>query len=281
MPSTAATVRDHYQAAIEDQNALIAGLGQAVDAMDGPANAAQLARLDQFHFGGLAATTELARRAGIRSDMKVLDAGSGLGGPARYLAETFGCHVTGIDLAPNYVAIATMFTQKVGLSGRVDFQAGDLCALPFDDASFDLVWTQHVAMNIRDREQLYGELHRVLKPGGIFAFYDPIAGDGGEPPFYPVPWAVSADTSLLLTNDETVAVLEAAGFRLSSTEDVSEAAMGWMAQQGAPVAGAVNATMIVGTRMAEMAANFGRSLKEGRVRLLMGIGTAVAVDGAV
>ena len=281
MTSTVEAVRDHYQEAIGDRDALMAKLSQAVDAMEGPANAAQLARLDQFHFGGLAATAELARRAGVRSDTKVLDAGSGLGGPSRYLAETFGCHVTGVDLAPDYVAIATMFTQKAGLSDHVSFQAGDLFALPFDDGSFDLVWTQHVAMNIRDREQLYTELRRVLKFGGTFAFYDPIDGESGEPPFYPVPWAVSADTSTLLTKDETIAVLEAVGFRMSSADDVSEAAMGWMAQQGAPVAGAVNATMIVGTRMAEMAANFGRSLKEGRVRLLMGIGTAVATGGAV
>ena len=281
MTSTAKVVRDHYQEAIGDRDALMAHLSQTVDDMGGSADAAQLARLDQFHFGGLAATAELARRAGVRPDMKVLDAGSGLGGPARYLAETFGCHVTGVDLAPDYVAIASLFTTKAGLSGQVRFQAGDLTALPFDDASFDLVWTQHVAMNIRDRPRLYGELRRVLKPGHTFAFYDPIAGDRGQPPLYPVPWAASADTSTLLTKNETIAVLEAAGFRMAAVEDVTEDALGWMSQQGAPVAGAVNATMIVGARMTDMAANFGRSLKEGRVRLLMGLCTAVAESGAV
>ena len=69
-----------------------------------------------------------SRRAGSRPHMKVLDVGSGLGGPSRYLAGTFGRHVTGVDLAPDFVAIATMFTQKAGLADRVSFQAGDLTA---------------------------------------------------------------------------------------------------------------------------------------------------------
>ena len=88
-----AAVRQHSQAAIPDRDALLAALDRAVDRMAGPITAAALARLDQFHFGGLAATAALAQatadRRTIGPTMRVLDAGSGLGGPARYLAETF------------------------------------------------------------------------------------------------------------------------------------------------------------------------------------------------
>ena len=163
------------------------------------------------------------------ADAAVLDAGSGLGGPARYLAETFGCHVEGVDLSPDYVAIARLLTDRAGLADRVAFGEGDLTALPFEDARFDLVWTQHVAMNIADRAGLYRELRRVLKPDGRLAFYDPLAADGHPDPIYPVPWAQTGATSTLLTADETCAVLEGAGFAVASLDDVTEAALGWAA----------------------------------------------------
>ena len=275
MNAHAETVRDHYQAAIIDRAALLARITVAVDAMEPPINARRLAPLDQFHMGGLAATVAFAKSVGIDADAKVLDAGSGLGGPARYLGETFGCRVQGVDLSPDYVAIARLLTERAELSDFVMFREGDLMRLPFEDAAFDLVWTQHVAMNIADRAGLYRELRRVLKPGGRLAFYDPLAADGHPDVTYPVPWAQTPSTSTLLTADETRAVLEGAGFSVTALDDVTDEAMGWAAEQGAPTQpGGVNAGMIVGARMAEMAANFVRNLREGRVRLAIGIATA-------
>ena len=101
-------VHEHYQAGIADQDALLAKLTTAIDSMKHPITAEQLASFDQFHVGGLGATVELARRTGVSSNLRVLDAGSGLGGPSRYLAETFGCHVVGVDLAPAYVRVAKL-----------------------------------------------------------------------------------------------------------------------------------------------------------------------------
>ena len=275
MNANAETVRDHYQAAIDDRSALLARISAAVDAMEPPIDARRLAPLDQFHMGGLAATVAFAERVGIDADAKVLDAGSGLGGPARYLGETFGCRVEGVDLSPDYVAIAQLLTERAGLSDFVMFREGDLMQLPFEDAAFDLVWTQHVAMNIADRAGLYRELRRVLKPGGRLAFYDPLAADGHPDVTYPVPWAQTPGTSTLLTADETRAMLEGAGFSLTTLDDVTDEAMGWAARQGPPTQpGGANAGMIVGARMAEMAANFARNLREGRVRLAIGIATA-------
>lgn len=269
-------IRSHYQADISDQDDLLSRISTALDSMNGPIASAQLASLDQFHVGGLTATVEFAKRVGLNADDRVLDAGSGLGGPSRYLAETFGCHVEGADLSPDYVAIATLLTERAGLADRIGYRVGDLVALPFADAIFDLVWTQHMVMNIRDRTSLYREIRRVLKPGGRFAFYDPIAADGHPEPFYPVPWAQTAETSTLLTADETLAVLERVGLHVNALDDVSEQALSWVNQQqqaGPPPA--LNTGMVVGSRMGPMVANFARNVKEGRVRLAMGVCTAL------
>ena len=174
----------------------------------------QLAGIDQFHVRGLAATVQLADLTHLDSASKVLDAGSGFGGGARYLAKRFGCSVIGVDLTPAYVTIAELLSQRCGLSQLSRFQVGDLTDLQFSGAAFDLIWTQHVVMNIRQRDKLYGEFYRVLTPGGRLAFYDVIAGDGMPPPYFPVPWSATQETSFLLTRDETARSLETAGFAL-------------------------------------------------------------------
>ncbi len=284
MSDTAELVRDHYQAGIADQDATLAKLAAALDAMEGSITAKRLAGFDQFHVGGLATTAELAERAGLQASSRVLDAGSGLGGPSRYLAETFGCHVVGVDLAPAYVRIADLLAERASLSHRVSYRVGSITELPFDDATFDVVWTQHVVMNVRDRAGLYKELRRTLKAGGRLAFYDPYAPDGGEPPHYPTPWAETASVSTLLTEAETKAALEGAGFAVRSWEDVSDIAKGWIAQQQLRLqqaaqdgsqAQSLTPGLVVGPRLQPMVANFGRNIAEGRVRLVMGLGDAL------
>jgi len=145
----------------------------------------ELAGLDQFHTRGLAATADLARLAAISASMSVLDVGSGVGGPARYLAAACGCRVTGVDLSEAFVDAARYLTARTGQSGQVSFETGDALNLPFDNGRFDAVFLQHVAMNIADRARLYREIARVLKPGGKFATYDVVVKQGE--PHYPVP----------------------------------------------------------------------------------------------
>lgn len=273
MNQVTANVRDHYQAAIVDKDDLLAKIDHMIDAMgEGPLTADRLAGLDQFHFGGLAATTAFAKRIGIVEGSRVLDAGSGLGGPSRYLAETFNCEVVGVDLAPHYVAIAELLAKRAGLADKVRYAVGDLARLAYADSSFDLIWTQHVVMNISDREGLYREFRRVLRPDGKFAFYDVLAGDGGEPPHYPVPWAQTRETSTLLNEAQTRSALGAAGFEVVQWSDVTEEAFGWMASQRQAAPLTVGPGLVVGQRMAEMVANFGRNLKDGRTRLVIGVG---------
>src|SRR5579863_1746522 len=172
---------------------------------------AQLAPLDQFHTRGILATGELAAAARLDPSTRVLDLGCGLGGPARYLAATFGCKVTGIDLSPAFIDAATYLTARSSLSDRVTFQVGNALNPPFDDASFDAVFLQHVAMNVEDRTTLYAEVRRILAPGGRLATYDLVLRDGDI--VYPTPWARDASASFLLSEIDTRSALEAAGYQ--------------------------------------------------------------------
>src|SRR6201995_2894674 len=178
-------VRDHYRA-----SGLTGRLKTALTLL-GPENQRltpqQLGALDQFHTRGLAATAELAELAGITADMSVLDIGSGVGGPARFLAATYGCHVAGVDLSEPFVDAARYLTQRTGQSGRVSFETASALELPFEDGHFDVGLLQHVAMNVADRTRLYREIRRVLKLSGRFAIYDVVLNSGD--PHYPVPWA--------------------------------------------------------------------------------------------
>ena len=120
MTDTAAKVRDHYNAkGLTDR---IKSALTAIAPENGTVTVAQLAPLDQFHTRGILATAELATAAGIESSTRVLDLGCGIGGPARYLAATFGCKVTGVDLSPSFIDAARYLTERSGLSDRVTFQ---------------------------------------------------------------------------------------------------------------------------------------------------------------
>ena len=267
-------VRDHYRATglTLRLKAALAALGPE----DRPLTPEQLAALDHFHTRGLAATAELARLVGMSAEMSVLDVGSGIGGPARFLAATLGCRVTGVDLSEPFVEAARYLTERTGQSGQVSFQTGSALALPFAEGSFDAALLQHVAMNIADRPLLYREIRRVLKAGGRFATYDVVLN--GAEPHYPVPWARTPETSFLLTANATGEAIEAAGFRRLVWRDDTEAAKAWITQlraSGPPPA--PNLGTVMGPDFAQLAANLGRSLMEGRLGILTAVFEAVSI----
>jgi ubiquinone/menaquinone biosynthesis C-methylase UbiE len=191
-----------------------------------------LAPVDEFHSGGRNATVRLAQLAQINGSERVLDVGCGIGGPSRYLASRFGCRVTGLDLTADFVALAGMLAQRTRLADKVTYRQGDALDLPFADASFDLVWSQNAAMNITDRDRLYGEMRRVLTPAGRLALQEIAAGPGGEP-FYPTPWASDKSISFLVTPQATRAALERIGFRAVAWQDTTEEALQqqWLARR--------------------------------------------------
>jgi ubiquinone/menaquinone biosynthesis C-methylase UbiE len=268
--------RQHYERN-EAGASLVSKVSKILDCLPaGSVDSSRLAGLDQFHVMGLAATEELAQMAGIERGATVLDAGSGLGGPSRYLASTYGCRVIGADLSPSFVAAAQLLAERAGLNALVSYEIGDLLALPFPDSGFDVVWTQHVVMNIADREGVYREFRRMLRPGGKLAFFDVLATDAHLELHFPVPWADNGETSFLFTEGETSAVLEKVGFAIAAWNDVTVEALKWIGQQRPPAQG-LSLGIVLGPRFGEMAANLARNVREGRVRFVMGVCTA---DGA-
>lgn len=229
-----------------------------------------LAPVDEFHIRGRAATLELARAASVDCTKRVLDVGSGVGGTARCLAREFGCRVTGIDLTDEYCRAAAMLSARTGLAELVDYRQGDATSLPFPEGSFDVVWTEHVAMNIPDKPRLYREMYRVLKPRGTLAIYDILAGPSG-PVLFPVPWARTPEASFLVTPDGLRKLLEESGFKVTNWSDTTGAARAWFVsladkirKEGLPPLGF---HVLLGPDFQVMAQNQRRNLEEGRIVL--------------
>jgi ubiquinone/menaquinone biosynthesis C-methylase UbiE len=229
-----------------------------------------LAPVDEFHSGGRNATVRLAQFAGINGPERVLDVGCGIGGPSRYLASKFGCHVTGLDLTAEFVALAGMLAQRTRLADKVSYRQGDALELPFPDASFDLVWSQNATMNIADRDRLYGEMHRVLTPTGRLALQDVAAGQGGEP-HYPTPWANDKSISFLFTPESTRAALERIGFRVLAWQDTTQEALEQqLARAKALESGSLpplGLHILIGEAFPTVTKNMLRNLQEERLKL--------------
>lgn len=228
-----------------------------------------LAPVDEFHVRGRDATAELGAHLGLRPDHAVLDVGSGLGGASRQLASSYKCKITGIDLTDEYCQVATKLASRVGLSDRVQYRQGSALAMPFADGSFDIAYTQHVAMNIADKAALYREVARVLKPRGKFGIYDLLQGEGGSV-LFPVPWAQDASTSFLASPVEMRALLSEAGFDITGWNDTSEIGKEWfkavnkrLAESGPSPLGF---QVLLGADFGAMAKNQVRNLIEDRIR---------------
>jgi SAM-dependent methyltransferase len=231
-----------------------------------------LAPVDEFHTRGRAATMDLARLLALRGDELILDIGSGIGGPSRYLAKTFGCRVAGLDLTPEFCNVAAMLAARTGLADKVAYRQGNALAMPFEDKSFDVAWSQNAVMNIDDRDRLYGEIRRVLKPDGRYAFSDVVAGPGG-PPHFPLPWAHDPSTSFLLTADATREKFEAAGLRVIAFDDTTAQAR-THAQERADAAtspSGLGVHILLGKDSPVMYRNGLRNFAEDRIGLIQGL----------
>ncbi|HEX6017269.1 MAG TPA: methyltransferase domain-containing protein [Burkholderiaceae bacterium] len=229
----------------------------------------QLAPYDQFHGRGLEATEEVGSLMPVNAPDRLLDVGSGIGGPARWFARRFGCRVTGVDLTPEFCAVAQELSRRTGMASTVEFQVGDALALPFGDAAFDGAYSMNVSMNIADKAALYREIHRVLSPGGWLLLSEVARGTGPEPD-YPTPWAATAATSFLATPQQTRDGLVAAGFEVLRLDSTREQALAFAARSRAAVDRGEKpphrAVMLMHGDVAGPAMrNSGRALAEGRV----------------
>ncbi|MFT5972897.1 MAG: ubiquinone/menaquinone biosynthesis C-methylase UbiE [Cryomorphaceae bacterium] len=180
-----------------------------------------IAGADEFHVRGAAVSKELAESITLEG-AKVLDVGCGLGGPCRMLADEYNCQATGIDLSNEYIRTAKELSKLVKLDSKTSFIQGDATSLPFDDNTFDVVWTQHVQMNIPDKNKLYSEISRVLKPGGHFLYYDILKKGEGEVN-YPMPWASTSDMSFLFKETDMDEYLTQHGLTKEQSNDQTQA----------------------------------------------------------
>jgi SAM-dependent methyltransferase len=229
----------------------------------------QLAPFDHFHGRGLEATQDAASSVAPTAADHILDVGSGIGGPARYFAQRFGCRVTGIDLTAEFCEVARVLTRAVGFAGRVTFHQGNALATPFAAASFDGAYSMNVSMNIADKAALYREIRRVLKPGAWFVLAEIAQGPAGAPT-YPTPWAKTAATSFLATPQETRDALAAAGFTIVKSRDTAAQAAAFTARARAMIARGEKPPfhavyLIHGDLAREMAANGARDLATGKI----------------
>lgn len=235
-----------------------------------------LAPVDQFHTRGKQATLELAHRAGLSPGMRVLDVGGGIGGPARTLAGEMGCMVTVLDLTEEYCRTGEILTARTGLSDRVSFRHGSALDIPFAEASFDVVWTQHSSMNIADKERLYAEVFRVLRPGGRLALHEIMAGPG-SPIHFPVPWAREPAISFLRPPEAVHTPILSVGFKELAWIDETVSALEWFQQRLAAVTAAPNGPpplglhLLLGADFGVMFRNQVRNLQEQRITVIQGV----------
>jgi SAM-dependent methyltransferase len=238
---------------------------------DAPLTVDALAPLDQFHGRGPLATQELVALLKPQAGERLLDIGSGIGGPARWIAAKFDCHVTGVDLTPEFCEVAEALNAETGLGDRVRILNGSALALPVPDATFDAGYSQNVIMNIADKPQFYREAFRALRPGGRLALSNVCAGPAGEP-YFPVPWATTAETSFLASPAEMQADLAAAGFEIvdfrDTTAAVAEAQRRNRQRLEQGTLPRVAADIIHGERAREMQRNSMRSVEEGRTAII-------------
>ncbi|MBL4812250.1 MAG: methyltransferase domain-containing protein [Rhodobacteraceae bacterium] len=231
---------------------------------------AQLSQLDQLHGGGLAATKIMFDIIGVSKGSHVLDAGCGVGGPSRYLADALGCTVDAIDITPEYVEVAAALNAAVGLQDKITLAVGSVTDLPYDDQVFDVAISQNVTMNVADKTAMFAEMFRVLKPGAVLAISHHAQGPAGAP-HYPLPFARAADAAFLETPEIMFSLLADAGF-LDITNRMKEA----VARGSPPVVPAAASGgpaegdgVAMGDDMPARSANIARSAKEGRLVSLL------------
>lgn len=236
-----------------------------------PVTPERLAPVDQFHGGGLSATRALMVLLQPQATHHLLDLGSGIGGPARWIASTFGCKVAGIDLTATFCAAAEALPQATGLEERVTIIHGSALETPISDNSFDRAYSQNVMMNIEDKLGFYREAFRVLKPGGMLALSTLAKGPNDEP-YYPSPWAETAETSFLAGLEDTKRDVLIAGFEILQLNDKSAQtrteAIAEVTALETKVPPTIGVPLVMGERFFELTLNSARARRVGRLSII-------------
>jgi SAM-dependent methyltransferase len=255
-------VRGHYGAGDLESRILAALEGAGVDV--NPLRVEDLAPIDSLHAGSWPATEFLLDQLDLGPDTRLLDIGSGVGGPARAAAGRGG-EVVGIDLTPEYVELAQALSARVGLADRVRFEVASGDDLPYEDGSFDRAMLVHVGMNVPDKGRLFAETRRVMRPDGVFGLFEQMRANDGPLP-YPLPWADDERSSFVATPEDYEKHLTEAGFAvervLDRTADVA-------IPPGRPMGTGLGPHLVFGAGFAEKLENNVTATREGLLRAVL------------
>lgn len=133
---------------------------------DAPLRVEDITAFDQYHYQGTEAVDEAIQALGINANTQVLEIGSGIGGPARYLAHTTGCQVTALELQEDQHNVALELTQRCELSNRVEHICGDILEWSGKEKRFDAIVSWLTFEYIRDRQTLLSKCYQILQPEG-------------------------------------------------------------------------------------------------------------------
>jgi len=233
-----------------------------------------IAPFDEFHIRGRAATREIGKLADFQPGTEILDLGCGIGGAARTLMTEFDCHVTGVDLIEEYIETALILNTRIGINGKIQFEQSNAMDLPFDDESFDVVFSQHITMNIEDKTRLAEEVRRVLRPEGQFVLYEICAGSVATPHF-PLPWANDSAINYLVEPQAFRQTLEEMGFKTIEWRDVTTPSLSWnqeivsdMVQRPESAPPPLGLNLLMGSSTATKMKNMMKNMQEDRIRVI-------------
>lgn len=258
-------IADHYTRG-RLENAILRAITQSGKTPD-TLGFADLAPMDELHVGGLEATQAIAAQMDLRPGLRLLDVGSGIGGPARYFAAEHGCRVVGVDLTEEFVQVANSLTQLLKLGHLAQFQQASALELPFTSQAFDRAYMFHVGMNIADKAGVFREVRRALQSDGIFAVFDIVRRGPHGTIRYPVPWALTEQTSFVSEIKDYREALERAGFRIVQERNRREFAIDFMRKSMSRMAASgpaiLGIQLLMGDKTSEMLKNVLTMMQEG------------------
>ena len=169
----------------------------------------------------------LALQMGLKEGMRVLDVGCGVGGPAREIAKFTGANIVGLNNNDYQIERATTYAVKEGLDNQLSFTKGDFMQMPYPDNSFDAVYAIEATVHAPSLEGIYSEIHRILKPGGVFGVYEWLmtdAYDNSNTHHREIRLGIEQGDGI--SNMEKISVgvsaMKAAGFTLEVNEDLAD-----------------------------------------------------------